>query len=175
MALSILPALLAFTALASTGTFQNAPDNRNMRKLDFLVGKWEGEGWQLLGPDEKVEFKGTEIVQSKLSGGALLVEGEFFAKDGGKVVHQTLGIINWKPEKAAFNMRAYMFNRPEADYKLDVTDNGFKWSIQLDHGATIAYTMRLTPEGDWLETGTYGMDGMDPVPIFEMRLKKVKA
>lgn len=145
-----------------------------MEKLAFLVGKWEGEGWQSVGQGgDRVQFKGTETVQMKLSGGALLIEGEFFSKDDGRLVHQTLGVVTYRASRSAFNLRAYLFNRPEADYKLEAQEKGFVWSIELDHGATIKYAMTLKDDGSWHEIGTYAMDGMEPVPIFEMTLKKV--
>lgn len=172
---SILSSFVALVAVAPTTLgIQDAPDKKQMEKLSFLVGKWEGEGWQNVGQGERVQFKGTEIVQMKLSGGALLIEGEFFSKEDGKLIHQTLGVVTYRPSRSAFNLRAYLFNRPEADYKLEATEKGFTWSIELDHGAIIKYVMTLKDDGTWSEVGTYAMDGMEPVPILEMTLRKVE-
>ncbi len=172
MLTSALSSLVAFALLAPATLPQDASDKKQMEKLAFLVGKWEGEGWMSRGPEERMEFKGTETVQMKLGGLALLVEGEFVDKTDGRIVHQTLGVINYRPDRSAFNLRAYLFNRPSADYRLEALSNGYTWSYELEHGATIKYTMNLMNDGTWLERGTYAMEGMDPVPIFEMRLKK---
>lgn len=173
---SIVSSFVALVVVApATFGIQDAPDKQQISKLDFLVGKWEGEGWQSVGQGERVEFKGTEVVQLKLSGGALLVEGEFFSKEDGKLIHQTLGVVTYRPSRSAFNLRAYLFNRPEGDYKLEAQDKGFTWSIELDHGAIIRYTMTLKEDGTWNEVGTYAMDGMEPVQILEMNLRKVSS
>src|SRR5437870_1317462 len=70
-----------------------------MKKLDFLVGEWKGEGWMEFVPDQRTTFKGTEIVQSKLDGLLLTIDGLHRGKLGGKgeevVVHQAFGLLSY--------------------------------------------------------------------------------
>jgi hypothetical protein len=51
-----------------------------MRKLDLSMEKWEGSGW-IQQSVEKQAFTGTENVQRKLVGRAILVEGKFTNKE----------------------------------------------------------------------------------------------
>jgi len=48
--------LLAWPALASAQT-QGAVNSPEMRKLDFLLGAWEGEGWMEVGPGQRRAVK----------------------------------------------------------------------------------------------------------------------
>ena len=39
-----------------------------MKKLDFLVGQWKGEGWISFGPGQRRTFTQTETIEPKLGG-----------------------------------------------------------------------------------------------------------
>ena len=54
-----------------------------MKKLDFLVGEWKGEGWMEFVPGQRRTFRGTEVVQSKLGGLLVTIEGLFRGQAGG--------------------------------------------------------------------------------------------
>src|SRR5688500_1067507 len=75
-----------------------------IKKLNFLVGTWEGEGWSQRGPQRET-YKGSETVRSKLQGKALLVEGLFIEPISKKTVHETLAVITFdeKTSKYRFN------------------------------------------------------------------------
>jgi hypothetical protein len=47
-----------------------------MKKLSFLVGEWHGESWSQMGPHKRTS-KGIEVVQSKLGGLLLVIDGRF--------------------------------------------------------------------------------------------------
>ncbi len=51
-----------------------------MQRLAFMAGKWQGEGWMESG-GERHAFRGGEVVQEKLGGLALLIEGTFYDLD----------------------------------------------------------------------------------------------
>src|SRR5688572_1432992 len=93
-----LPVLLLVCVAAAQ---MSAPGNAEMdamKKFGFLAGKWEGDGWIMMGPGGRIEFKGGENVQWKLQGRVQLVEGLFKAPMEGSpepvTVHETLGIIS---------------------------------------------------------------------------------
>ena len=46
-----------------------------MKAVAFLEGRWAGEGWIQMGPGPKEEFSQTEVIERKLDGGLLLIEG----------------------------------------------------------------------------------------------------
>ncbi|MCB0266330.1 MAG: hypothetical protein KDH98_24530, partial [Calditrichaeota bacterium] len=46
-----------------------------MKKLDFLIGKWKGVGWQMTPQGAKEDAMVEENIQPKLDGLVLMVEG----------------------------------------------------------------------------------------------------
>ncbi|HUS19820.1 MAG TPA: hypothetical protein VMZ25_09235, partial [Terriglobales bacterium] len=94
--------LVLFAVLSLTTTvFAQAPtapdpvaQAQQVKKLDFIVGEWSGEGWMDLPGGVRETFTSWEKIQSKLDGVALLVEGLHKSKATGKVVHQTLAVIS---------------------------------------------------------------------------------
>lgn len=143
-----------------------------IEKMSFLVGKWQGKGWVMEPSGAKAEYTGTETVQMKLSGKALLVEGEF--KDGeGKVRHQTLAVITYDTKSSKYLFRAYLFNQPEAVYDLVATDDGFTWEIKPNATTTVRFNMTGKAKKEWNETGEVFIEGRPPMKFMEMNLKKV--
>jgi hypothetical protein len=67
----MLAALLTVSALSAAAASQtpSAAQAEEMKKLDFLVGEWEGEGWEL-GPDgsRHVRFSQKMKIQAKIQG-----------------------------------------------------------------------------------------------------------
>ena len=64
-----------------------------MKKLDAMVGQWKGTGWTQQGK-ERETFTGTETVQRKIDGLALIVEGKFVNKEN-VVIHETLAVLSY--------------------------------------------------------------------------------
>jgi hypothetical protein len=48
-----------------------------MKKLDFVIGKWEGEGWLLVGPGQRHPFSVTELYNYRCNGSVIDGEGRF--------------------------------------------------------------------------------------------------
>jgi hypothetical protein len=164
----------AAIALFIQGQLSSGPSQAEieaMKKLDFLVGKWEGEGWMTPGPGAKEVYKGSETVQKKLQGKAVLIEGKF-TDSAGKVVHETLAVVTFDEKEKKYRFRTYLFNRPEGEYELHLANNGFWWEVASPNGPTVRFDMVVTAEGAWRETGTVNIPGRDPMQILEMVLKK---
>ena len=67
--LSFLAAVvLSLSPARSSAQDPAAAQREAMKKLDFLVGEWKGEGWMEFAPGQRRTFRGTEVVQSKLDG-----------------------------------------------------------------------------------------------------------
>ena len=139
-----------------------------MKKLSFLVGEWQGESWMQMGPEKRTS-KGTEVVQLKLGGLLLVVEGRF--ESGGQVIHNAYGVLSYDPRAKQYRFHAYTANGYMADAKVDVKETGFDWSFEPNPGTTVRYEMRLDDKGEWLEKGFFVREG-NPIQFFEMRLKK---
>jgi hypothetical protein len=69
-----------------------------MKKLGFLVGKWNGEARLLRGPGEWMDLHQSEEAQYKLDG--------LPTKSDGDSVLQALGVISFDDETATYRIRA---------------------------------------------------------------------
>lgn len=145
-----------------------------MKKLDYMVGSWKGEGWIDMG-GRRITFRGSELVQRKLDGVALLVEGSFFARPEGSErdipVHTTLGVVGFNPEKKAYMFTSWLATGSSGERELQLLPNGWQWSIDHPRGK-VRYVMSLTEAGEWLEIGERSSDGAAWTKFFEMKLRK---
>jgi hypothetical protein len=142
-----------------------------MARLQQMAGTWTGEGWMDFG-ERRSTFRGSEVVQSKLGGTALLVEGNFFAKigDADVPVHTTLGVISYDPQTQKYRFTSWLATGTSGERELVVTDNGWTWETKTPRGV-MRYTTRFA-DGQWLETGERSADGTAWKQFFEMTLRK---
>jgi hypothetical protein len=167
----VLVAFAVFVSQWPTGP--TTAEVEAIKKLDFLVGTWEGEGWMIMPGGAKEIFNGTEIVQKKLHGKALLIEGRFTDKVG-KVVHETLAVVTYDERAKKYTMQTYLFNRPGGQFDLTVKPNGFSWRINIENGPKTEYDMNLV-DGAWVETGKVNIpNGPQGIEFLGMNLKKRK-
>lgn len=164
--------LIALTLLAQAPpTEPSAEHLAAMKKLSFLIGEWRGESWTQTGK-EKTVSAGTEIVQSKLNGTILTVEGSF--KDAaGKPVHTAFGVFSFNPRSDLYRFQAFTGAGQMVDAKVSMRDNAFDWSFEAGPGVQVRYRVQLDEKGEWVEKGEMTREGKT-VQFFEMRMRKVK-
>lgn len=163
---------LVFLILAALSlTAQPRPDAQiaAMKKLDYMTGVWRGEGWVDMGGG-KMTFTGSETIQRKLDGVALLVEGAFVDASG-KPSHTTLAVMSYDSAAKKYKFSTWLANGVSGVHDLTVNDNGWQWDIVTPYG-TMRYTMKLGESGEWIETGARSTDGKEWKQFFEMKLKK---
>lgn len=142
-----------------------------VKKLDLWVGKWKGTGWMQQSA-EKETFTGTENVQRKLDGLAMLVEGKFTNKEN-VVVHETLAVVSFNPKTKNYDFSTYLASGIKGMYELKLTAEGFQWDIPFP-GGKIRYMTKLTAD-TWFEIGEMSRDdGKIWRKFFEMDLKRVE-
>jgi carbohydrate-binding DOMON domain-containing protein len=141
-----------------------------MKKLDRMIGNWQGSGWIQQGKETQT-FAGTETVQKKLGGLAVLVEGKFVNKEN-VVIHETLGLLSYDLKAKNYSFDTYLANGSKGVHELATTEDGWQWSLQFPSG-TMKYVTKFIAD-TWLETGEMSMDeGKTWRKFFEMTLKKV--
>jgi hypothetical protein len=150
-----LALLIAVSAFAQSPRPDKAAQLEAMKKLSFLVGKWEGEATARMGPGEPIKLRQTEDVQYKLDGLVLIVEGTGRNLEGAKVF-SALATISYDDAAKSYRIRAHNDGR-FVDAPLEVSEKGFKWTVQSGP-AKVEYTMNLTEKGEWHEFGdaTFG-------------------
>src|SRR5438477_9128613 len=102
-------AILFLTVAVGSSPGQPTPaaQREAMKKLDFLVGQWKGEGWMEFAPGQRRTFKGTEVVQRKLDGLLLAIEGLHRGKGEEVVVHNAFGLVSYDDKAKRYRFQAF--------------------------------------------------------------------
>jgi hypothetical protein len=170
--------LFAFICSVLCASFAFGQDNKasveaqraEMKKLDAMLGKWQGAGWIQQGK-ERETFTGTENVQRKIDGLAILVEGRFVDKKD-VVIHETLGVFSYNQASKDYDFNTFLHSGRKGQYTMKQNDTGWQWGFSFP-GGVIRYNIKLTAD-TWHEAGDISMDeGKTWRPFFEMTLKKV--
>lgn len=177
--MKLIMSLLLLLALPASVFTQAGPpaQNQEMKKLDFLIGEWQGEGWTEFVQGQRRTAPITEKVQSKLGGTILLVEGMGKKKaEGGReevVVHNALGVISYDAGAKLYRVRSYLADGRATDSEASFVEDGFQWRFKTPQGLSIKYTVKLTEKGEWFERGEMSQDGKTWRQFHEMTLRKV--
>lgn len=166
--------LFAIVSFAQPNPAETAQKLQEMKKLDGMIGRWEGSGWMISGA-AKESFVGTETVQKKLDGLILLVEGNFktplVAGQEQKVVHQTLAVLSSNLKTRNYDFKTYLLNGSVGSQELNIVGDKWEWGFQFP-GIFMKYTITIK-DNVWSEIGEYSADGTKWKQIFQMSLKKV--
>lgn len=152
-----------------------APDlqRAEMKKMDLMIGRWEGTGWIQRGPARET-FHGTEIIQRKLDGLALLVEGKFFGDvkpgEAEKVIHETLAVLSFDPKIKGYKFRTFLATGSSGSFDGKLIEGGWQWGFEFA-GGMMRYTIKFTTD-TWFEIGEFSKDGKSWLRNFEMTLKR---
>jgi len=166
--------ILVLFLAALSASAQNEPSTgllrAEMSKLDKMVGQWKGSGWIQQGAKRET-FSGTETVQKKIDGLALLVEGKF-SDANGKIIHETLAVLSFDTKAKNYDFRTYLANGVSGEHEFKLLSDGYEWGFQFPAGS-VRYLIK-TNNDVWFETGEFSKDGKTWIKIFEMKLDKVK-
>ena len=150
-----------------------AESRERIAALDWLVGEWEGTGWITVQGAGRQTFTSSEVVESRLDGRVLLIEG-LHRSDAGVVVHHALGAITWDAGDDRYVFHTWLGTQGGggADNTLELTETGFRWSPRgAQSGSTIVFDVRHE-NGEWIETGTVTLADGRSFPFFGMRLAR---
>lgn len=177
LSLLSLVSLSSFPLLAQAPQKSIAVQQDEMKKLDFLLGKWQGEGWIKMPGSEKQTFTQTETVQKKLGGLALLIEGHGTSKLASgeeKTIYEAVALVTWNPEKNLYRFASATTEGQAGESEGRFVPGGaWEWGFAIPRGGRIRYTIKLTDKGEWHETGEYSPDEKTWYPFFEMTLRKL--
>lgn len=160
----------AFTIIPAQAEDIAGKQRAEVKKLESMVGQWKGSGWIQQG-SKRETFTGTETVQRKIDGLALLVEGKFASPEG-KIIHETLAILAFNPKESKYRFRTYLANGMSGEHDFHLLDGSYQWGFQNQMG-TVRYTIK-TDNDVWFEIGEFSRDGKTWMQIFEMTLNRVK-
>jgi hypothetical protein len=177
-----MPARLFFLAavmilLGPAWSLAQAPaaaEREAMKKLDFLVGEWKGEGWMEFAPGQRRTCRGTEVVQSKLGGQLLTIEGLFRGQTGEAIVHNAFAVVSYDENAKRYRFQAHTARGGHEDAEAKVADGQLVWGMKVPQFGDVRYTIKRDDKGRWFEVGEVSRDGKDWRKFFEMTLEPVK-
>lgn len=148
-----------------------------MKKLDFLVGQWKGEGWMEFRPGQRETFKINENIQRKVDGAVLLIEGLGTTKKPGQSeevpIHKAFAIVEYDVRAKHFRFRAYRAGSGSVDVEPQVGENTLSWGFHDERGGEIKFTIKLNDKGQWFEIGEYSSDSKTWHKFLEMTLSRI--
>lgn len=143
-----------------------------MQALPDFEGRWKGEGWTRRGPQEPVHFLSEEIVETRLDGQVLLIEGIHRSKgDPSQEIFHAFAVLSYDPEADTYRFRSHTAEGRGGDFKGRVVDGAFVWGHEVPAGQ-MRYTIRIE-DGRWEEVGEFSSDGESWNRFFEMKLERV--
>jgi len=179
---SVAGSMLFLAALVATAAAQMpSPPDRDaklgaMRELDFLVGDWRGSGWMQMGPQMRIDFKSREIVERKLGGMIVAIEGIHEGVPPGSTdsvtVHHAFAVLSYDAQAKKYRFRSWLENGLAGDYEATVNAGTLEWGYEDPRRGRIRYIIRLDDKGQWQETGDFSKDGTTWMPFFAMTLSR---
>lgn len=175
-ALALFAALCALSGAPGEAAEASPDKVAAMEKIAFLVGTWEGEGWMATGPDQRAHFKSREVVELRLQGTLMVIEGLHTARGGDdeppQVVHHAMALVSPR-EEGGYDFRSWVVGRGGGEFEGRYEDGAFIWGMETPRGK-MRYTIRLDDEGRWSEVGEFQADDGSWRPFFGMTLSKVE-
>ena len=151
--------------------------SEEMKKLDFLVGQWKGEGWIAAGPGQRRTFNQTEVLQFKVDGAILLIDGLGKGKVAGKqeevTVHSSFTVVSYDTKANVFRWHAYRAGGGWIDTEAKVRDKSLEWGSHDERAGDTRFTILINEKGQWFEVGENSRDGKTWQKFFEMTLYRL--
>ena len=155
--MSLVIATLAFTVAAAVQT-PSQTQVEEMRKLEFLVGEWKGDGWQLNEAGERSNtFSQKTKVQAKTNNATLRIEDRKSYKpwkgmtssstlDADISYNETTKLYNWRGKGSKSILEAKLTSDRTFHF-------GMPFSVNVEpREGYRKTTIRVTLSGSWEET-----------------------
>lgn len=169
--LSLILLFLGVTTFAQMPEM-SAEHRQALDQLDFMAGKWSGNGWMFIQGGKRVTFEQAENIQWKAGRAALAIEGKGHSE--GKVIHDAFAVITYDPQKKAFDFNSVLASGMGGKFAAKIlAENIFEWKMEVP-GRTITYIITLNEKGQWYEKGMVKMGEGQEFQFFEMTLDRVE-
>ena len=169
-ALMASAALAAATPVLAQAVLPAGTDEQRqaMQTLSWMDGEWVGEATVMTGPGRTATHPHTERIGPMLGGSIKVIEGRSANADG-TAGFNAFAVVSWDDATDSYVMRSYA-NGQAADFPLEATADGFRWTIP-NRGGEMRY-VTVFRDGEWVETGDFVMPGRDPMRVIELRLRR---
>ena len=160
------------TAPAAAAPAAAAPAPRSpLAALGWLAGRWEGAGWTEHA-GARHQFRGSERVEARLDGEALVIEGIHFAvmPDGQqRKVHHALAVLAVGPE-GELRFETFLGGGRGGEFPARLDGETLIWEIP---DRQMRYEIWRDEQGRWVERGTVPGSGGERREVFGMVLQRL--
>ncbi|MEB2774866.1 hypothetical protein SYJ56_06080 [Algoriphagus sp. D3-2-R+10] len=143
----------------------NIEAQKEIQKIEFLVGEWEGSGWMMNQSREKMTFEQTEKVSFKINDTALLIEGQ--GVSDGKIIHSALAVLTMVDSSGKYKFTSFLQSNQQGTFKAELIDDVLYWYP----AENVRYVITINDQGQWHEIGEANSGGTW-YQFFEMTLNK---
>jgi len=153
----------------------NTVAKQNMKKLEFMTGRWKGEALVSQRGGAPFKVNQEEKIVFQLDSLVLMIEGTGRRVDEpNKVSFHAFAVINFNITTQSYNMRSFLMDGKQTDaFFTEVGPNKYDWGFDVP-GGKVVYHITLDPVNKkWNEKGEFSQDGQTWYPIFEMNLIKL--
>lgn len=169
-----LSIIFLVTLFAGQTLAQDAKVNReNLGKLNFLTGRWKGEGTYQQRGAAPSKFMQEERIEWRLDSLVLTIEGTGRDPITQKENFHAFAVVAYNQQTKQLGMKSFTMEGRQTDaYFNVVADNQFVWGFDVPTGK-IKYSITLSTQANtWYEKGEFSPDGTKWFPFFEMNLIK---
>ncbi len=151
------------------------PSNRNrIRSLAKPRTAWHC--WRSAAGEVPVKpqsFRCSEVVEVRLDGRVLIIEGLHHGQPSGEVMHHALATISYDTETQRYRFRSHLASGRSGEFTGELVDGDFVWGMEIPNQGRIRYTIHVE-NGTWHEVGEFSADGKVWRQTFQMDLKKTR-
>lgn len=148
---------------------------KEVSKFDFIIGKWEGDGWAYNQQGVKENTHILEDIQFDLDQTIIVMRGSGTSQENGQSIksHDALGVLSFDVFQEKFKINSWIHKGMSTTAKVEYKSRGnFVWWFEAGPNMTMRYTVTIK-EGSWNEVGEMSTDGLNWRQFFEMNLTKV--
>lgn len=170
--LKISLSFFLFWAIIGKGIAQesyelNSDLQEKMKPFAVMEGRWKGSGWMMGEDRRRRTFTQEEVIQFKLSGTVLEIEGK--GMSNGTVVHHALALISPGKEGGKYEFNSILQSGMKGTYPAYWENGKLIWQPVEQ----VRYVIEIDEEGRWFEIGEYNA-GTQWYKFMEMTLEKVQ-
>jgi hypothetical protein len=162
--------------LATAALSQSLPKKQptlpgSLASLQWLIGDWQGTGWQYTSSGQKESFVQHERVEAKLGGTLLQFDG--LGMQQRDTVHQALALLYVDQARQHLVFKPFTTVNKDTPATVSVAGSQLTWQMQIDQVGLVRYTIRPGSAGEWIELGEMSRNqGKSWQPFFGMTLTK---
>lgn len=157
--------LIATGSIAGQALEIDSNAQEAIKKLSFMIGEWEGDGWMMGRDGQKHTFNQTEKVQFKLDDTAILIEG--MGRSNEEVIHNAMAVLIYNQSEGNFSFNSYLSTGMQGTFNAELIEDSFYWYPNEN----MRYIIRLNEEDQWFEVGEIKR-GDSWFQFFEMTLNR---